>query len=243
MKSHRDEKNKPTGDDPLIIFGEFTRIRNKVLEALICSKHLGSREIRAVLFIIRYTYGYNKEKAPLAFSQFSNALGIPRKQVPKILKSLNQKKIIIVKKVVPKKGDRRPINYEIERETSFWNMVPKKRTHSKNSKNQENSQPGVPFDGSKESSFMSQSVPFNGSKVFPKEGTGKDIKENKGKDIKDTASPNSLISSSFEIPPKKEMSYQEIQDRKDLINKQHEQLKRRAVNEEHDLPEGKELSK
>jgi len=53
----------------------YTRIANEILEA-IAQHNLTAREIRIILIIIRFTYGYNKRKALFSIRSLSRATKI-----------------------------------------------------------------------------------------------------------------------------------------------------------------------
>lgn len=84
MTNHRIENN-------------FTKIPNEILEALYETK-LTVYEYRVLLFIIRKTYGWNKETDRIALSQFSEGTHIHEKSnVSRTLRKLERRNIIIRK--------------------------------------------------------------------------------------------------------------------------------------------------
>lgn len=75
----------------------FTRIANELLDAL-CSFHLSPNEWQIILCIIRKTYGFGKKDDIISLSQFQKMTGIKSSNIPRIIKSLELKKIIVVER-------------------------------------------------------------------------------------------------------------------------------------------------
>ena len=73
----------------------YTRIANELLAAMI-SIDISSQEMRAALFVIRKTYGYNKKEDFIALSQFQKALKISKTRASQIINSLVRKNILTV---------------------------------------------------------------------------------------------------------------------------------------------------
>lgn len=73
----------------------YTRIANELLAAMI-SIDISSQEMRAALFVIRKTYGYNKKEDFIALSQFQKALNISKTRASQIINSLVRKNILTV---------------------------------------------------------------------------------------------------------------------------------------------------
>ena len=72
----------------------FTQIPNEILEALYQTK-LTVYEYRVLLFIIRKTYGWDRETDWIALSQFYESTGILKQNVSRTLKKLERRNIII----------------------------------------------------------------------------------------------------------------------------------------------------
>ena len=78
--------------------GEYTRIHNEILEAL-SRAPLSGLEMRAVLFLLRKTYGWNKKEDAISLSQWSTGLGLKfRHHAMRVVYSLVQKNIFYQKK-------------------------------------------------------------------------------------------------------------------------------------------------
>lgn len=65
----------------------FTRIPNQILEA-ICGLNIPCTELRILLWIIRRTYGFNRDTAEISLSDIAGAVGIERNNVCRYLKKL-----------------------------------------------------------------------------------------------------------------------------------------------------------
>lgn len=72
----------------------FTKIPNEILDVLSFMK-LTAYEYRVLLFIIRKTYGWNKETDWISLSQFSEGTGILKQNISRTLKKLERRFIII----------------------------------------------------------------------------------------------------------------------------------------------------
>jgi phage replication O-like protein O len=81
-----------TGEDIQIENGDFTRIHNEILEAL-AKTHLSGGEFRAVLFLLRKTYGWHKKEDTVSLSQWARGIDVGN----------NQKAIEIINKLIAKK--------------------------------------------------------------------------------------------------------------------------------------------
>ena len=71
----------------------YVRIANELLEA-ICRLDVSGSEMRILLYIIRRTYGFNKDYAEIPLSEISAAVGMRREHIQKMLKRLSTKNII-----------------------------------------------------------------------------------------------------------------------------------------------------
>ena len=71
----------------------YVRIANELLEA-ICRLDVSGSEMRILLYIIRRTYGFNKDYAEIPLSEISTAVGMRREHIQKMLKRLSTKNII-----------------------------------------------------------------------------------------------------------------------------------------------------
>ena len=71
----------------------FTRIPNDILEAL-CALNASGSEMRILLYIIRRTYGFNRDFAEISLSEISSAVGMDTAAISKVLKKLEGRKLI-----------------------------------------------------------------------------------------------------------------------------------------------------
>ena len=92
----------------------FTKIPHDIMEALIRS-NLSSSEARALLFIARQTWGWQKESDTIALRQFSNATGIERRNIWQILQILKDARLIVVYG-----NDTKAATYRINKNISEW---------------------------------------------------------------------------------------------------------------------------
>ena len=74
----------------------YTRLANELLEAL-CKAHLSSTEWQVVMTVIRETYGRNgKKQATISNGMIANLTGIHRRNVIRVIKQLEAKKVVSV---------------------------------------------------------------------------------------------------------------------------------------------------
>ena len=101
----------------------YTRIANEILEAL-CEINLSGREFRAVLALIRLTYGWQKKEDQISYSQFAELTGIARNHVQEIFKGLAARKIVVkikaAKKGVPENGNSEPLIWRFQKDYTRW---------------------------------------------------------------------------------------------------------------------------
>lgn len=91
----------------------FVRIANEILEALI--KHrLSGQELRLVLFVIRKTYGYNKKDEFISLTEMAKELGTSKIRCAQIVKKLELRKILTVKKNINGIGKKYRFNKDYE---------------------------------------------------------------------------------------------------------------------------------
>jgi phage replication O-like protein O len=89
-----------TGDEVQVDKGNFTRVHNAIFEKL-AKTRLNGQEFRAIMFLFRRTYGWNKKEDAISLSQWQEGLDLTHRQhVYPILESLLQKKIIYRNKKV-----------------------------------------------------------------------------------------------------------------------------------------------
>lgn len=98
--------------------GHYLQLSHEILERLIhCN--LPSREVRAVLYVIRMTYGFKRKEAEISSMDLSEALGIDQRDSRKVMVSLCDKRIIV--KTSSHKGVRPP-QYSLEKDWELWDF-------------------------------------------------------------------------------------------------------------------------
>jgi phage replication O-like protein O len=86
-----------------------------------CSVRMAGSEWQVYKHIQRQTYGWNKKRDMISYSQFSEGTGLDRRRVIEAVKGLQTRKMIIVTKTAPRK----PNVYEIQKNYGKW-LVTKK---------------------------------------------------------------------------------------------------------------------
>lgn len=99
---------------------KFTRISNELMEELIRT-NLSGQELRAVLFVIRKTYGFNKKADFIPLSQFAKALLISKDRAYQVVKKLRKKKILTIEENLYGIG----IKYSFNKDYEQWERVEK----------------------------------------------------------------------------------------------------------------------
>lgn len=85
--------------------GEYTRIPNKILEALYSEDiRFTSRQFKVLLFIIRRTYGWNKYAEYISLSSMAKAINVKRPNVCNAVSDLRKMGVLNVEKTVGKKS-------------------------------------------------------------------------------------------------------------------------------------------
>ncbi|MFC1591211.1 replication protein [Thermodesulfobacteriota bacterium] len=75
----------------------YTRVANELLEAL-AKIDLTASEVKILFVIIRKTYGFNKKKDRISYSQFEEKTGMRNGNMSRPIKRLEEKNIIIVRR-------------------------------------------------------------------------------------------------------------------------------------------------
>jgi phage replication O-like protein O len=73
----------------------YTQLANELLEQL-CKPGINGSEFRVLLLVIRKTYGFKKKSDRISLTQFQNYTGMKRAQAVETIKSLRDKRILIV---------------------------------------------------------------------------------------------------------------------------------------------------
>jgi phage replication O-like protein O len=82
-----------TGDDVQIDNGEFTRLHNAILEKMALAR-LSGAEFRALMFLFRKTYGWNKKEDRISLAQWAEGTNGKRPHVLRTLNELIRKRVI-----------------------------------------------------------------------------------------------------------------------------------------------------
>ena len=101
----------------------YTAIANELFEAL-CKAYIPARERQCLDFIIRQTFGYNRKEDRISLSQFEKATGLKKRSVRDCLRSLEEKRLIIVTPGT----FRTPKCYQFNKYYDQWSV--QKNTHS-----------------------------------------------------------------------------------------------------------------
>lgn len=100
--------------DPQLENG-YTRIADELLEAL-ARASLSAREMAIVLAVVRKTYGFQKKSDRISASQISEATGIATKKIGKLLRSLEEKKILRINN----RGQGRIARIALQKNHTMW---------------------------------------------------------------------------------------------------------------------------
>lgn len=100
-----------------------TDIAHEILEALIKARLTG-REWSVVMVILRKTYGWHKKADKISLAQFRSLTGMSRSHCHNTLKSLRQRNIVTVHKVV----NSQVLIYGFQKDYDKWRLLPKQVT-------------------------------------------------------------------------------------------------------------------
>jgi len=73
----------------------YTRIANELLEAISIYPFSGG-ELKVVLVILRYTYGYNRKVSNISLTELAKKTALTRRHISNVLKLLKATSVIIV---------------------------------------------------------------------------------------------------------------------------------------------------
>lgn len=118
----------------------YVPIANELLDA-ICRADLSKQELKVLLCIIRFTYGYNKKQSLLSLSQIQKYTGIRRSHISETISSLIRKNMIVTAGT----SNTQPRTLEVQKDYEKWAV-------------------GVPETGTVPESGT---VPEMGTEVFP----------------------------------------------------------------------------
>lgn len=96
----------------------YTTIANEILGKLI-ELNLSGQETRAVLFVIRKTYGFNKKDDFISLTQFAKALGICKTRAAQVVKTIRERNVLTVKENINGIG----IKYRFNKDWEQWKRV------------------------------------------------------------------------------------------------------------------------
>jgi len=225
MITHADAKNqspkKATQKNELVLGEKFTRVENHLIEAWI-KVSLSGLDLRTLLFILRKTNGYGKIWDKISNSQFSEALGIKRRGVWRLIQKLHHMGLI----GITQNGDRQMNSYCIQKDLLKWRLSSKMVIGQKIDK-------------------IDYPITQNGYTLSPKNDhpitleddrsiTQKDDYKRKkeiSKEIKEKDFDFSSLFNSHLKELKPEITNEEFEAKRTLLLKQGEHLKRQAVKE------------
>lgn len=96
----------------------FTPIAHEVLEAIQQFKFT-LNELKIILCVLRYTYGFNRKSHSMSLSFFENHTGLSRSRINKAIKNLVNNNVLII----TKKGDAKtPNTYMFNKDYDAWTM-------------------------------------------------------------------------------------------------------------------------
>ena len=72
----------------------FTSFPNDCLEVLIATDDITRAECQVVLAVIRLTFGYHVQQAPISIGRLEEETGLPRRTVTRCLDSLQEKNVV-----------------------------------------------------------------------------------------------------------------------------------------------------
>jgi len=106
----------------------FTQIANQIMEALI-KGNLSGQAIRAILFVLRKTYGFKKKEDYISLTQFAKNLGTSKTRSSQIVSSLGLMKILTVTENINGKTKK----YLFNKDFDLWE-IPLRKTLTVNEK-------------------------------------------------------------------------------------------------------------
>ncbi len=96
----------------------YTAIANEIFDALIRTE-IPSGERRILDCILRQTYGFQKKRDSISFSQFENMSGLARRNIIYCLQNLEAKRIVLISKI--RKGPlNEPNGYTFNKDYESW---------------------------------------------------------------------------------------------------------------------------
>lgn len=100
-------------------------IANDIAEALM-KINLSAYESRVLWFLFRKTYGWKKKTDWIALSQFSGCIGLDRRLIHRALKSLSDRKMIVIER-----DDGIRVRYGFQKDYDKWISDVPKKSHIK----------------------------------------------------------------------------------------------------------------
>ncbi|MBM3244212.1 MAG: replication protein [Candidatus Omnitrophica bacterium] len=85
-------------DNNFLKFDPYTKVPNDLIETLL-DYHFNSTEQRIILFIIRMTCGWNREKAPISYVSLSRRLKVDLRYIKRLIKRLRDGRVITIEKI------------------------------------------------------------------------------------------------------------------------------------------------
>jgi phage replication O-like protein O len=109
----------------------YTKIANELFEAILRTR-LPGQELRIMLSVLRFTYGFGKKQDQISYGQLSKITNIPRKRVIEHFQSLISKNFLGVVPITglgsPNHGTRTPRTMWINKDFEKWEPSPLKGT-------------------------------------------------------------------------------------------------------------------
>jgi len=102
-------------DGPQVENGNFTRIHNEIYDAVL-GACLTKHELICVLVLLRKTYGFQKTKDRISYSQFAEMGRIKKQSAMRALAALVDKKII----TKTENGNNRPATWRFNKYSETW---------------------------------------------------------------------------------------------------------------------------
>ena len=139
----------------------FTKIANELFDKII-QTDFNKRELKVILLIIRYTYGFSRKQAPLSVRFISQATGVPFTHITPVIKKLAANNIIKIPTDYSTGNSPRII--ALNKDFDLWTV--------KSTQNGNSTQIGNCYQNGY------SKVPKTGTLKVPKTVTKKEIKEN-----------------------------------------------------------------
>ena len=105
--------------------GNYTRVHNKILEALM-KTHISGYEIKIILAIWRKIYGWGKKEDFITFKQFQKMTGLPKSEISRTLTRLKKRNLVV------ENYNSKPVKYRFNKHFQEWKELEKTTTDVEN---------------------------------------------------------------------------------------------------------------